>query len=79
MGNPDLAIIINGDKAILVLGKDYHGKWYNMAIEIAMGRYQKYVDELKKIADFPEQIDDCIRKIEVFEVTQCNNGGVSHR
>jgi len=68
MGNPDLIIIINGYKVIEVLGSEYDGNLYDMAIKIAIGRFRAYIDKLLDEADKPEEIDTIVRKIEVYEI-----------
>jgi hypothetical protein len=68
MGNSDLIIIINGEKVIKVLGSEYDGNGYDEAIKIAIERFNKYMEELKLHADFPEHLEDLVRKIEVFRL-----------
>ena len=68
MDNPDLIIIINGEKVIKILGSEYNANYYDNAIKKAIDKYRKYIFKLKEIADLPEEIDNCIRKIEVYEL-----------
>lgn len=68
MGNPDLIIIINGIKVIKINGNEYSGYFYDEAIKLAIERHRQDIKDILKIADFPEQIDDTIKKIEVFEI-----------
>ena len=64
MGNPDLIIIINKEKVIEILGKDYDIR--ADAIRMAMNKFAIYIYKLKKIAAYPEEINDEIFKIEVY-------------
>jgi len=70
MGNPDLVVIINGKETILIKGTEYtgFGAEFDEVFLVAIVRHREYIKKLKSIADFPDQIDDRIRKIEIFEI-----------
>ena len=69
MGNPDLIIIINDYKVIEVLGTEYdiYNHLYDEAIKIAMRKFGDFVEQNRKEAEKPEEVEDWVRKIEVFE------------
>ena len=69
MGNPDLIIIING-LAYLVDGREYADT--KQAVIIALGLFTGRVNMLKSKADFPEDVEDEIRKIIVHEFINDN-------
>lgn len=69
MGNEDLAITIN-NYTFLILGREYSDNWE--AIKKAKIRFDNSIRELKKFADFPEDIDDTIKNIEVRPISMEN-------
>ncbi|HEC64640.1 hypothetical protein LCGC14_0615330 [marine sediment metagenome] len=74
MGNADLIIIINGVKVIKILGTEYSGDGYDNAIKKAIEKYREYIINLTESAEFPKEIDSYIRKIEVYEFEELEEG-----
>ena len=66
MANPDKIIIIN-EIAFWIRGIDYSGS-QNYAIDRAIEKFNDYIEETKKIAEFPEEIDDLIKTIRVYDI-----------
>ena len=68
MGNCDLCIVFNGEIAFIVLGTQY--ETHRQAINLAMNYYTLHIDSVKEVADFPEQIEGEIKKIEIVEIVR---------
>lgn len=66
MGNSDLIIIINDNETFLIKGVDYNNR--EEAIKKAIDLFIQRILDVKKIADFPEQIEERIDLIRVFIV-----------
>jgi len=71
MGNPDLAVIINGGEfCFVLLGKQYVADPYNTSVfGIATARYTNWADKMIDIAEEPTELDLRIKKIEVCVIS----------
>ena len=67
MGNADLIIIINGYKVFEIMGTEYEGNGYDEVIKMVIEKFNQHINEMKELADKPEEIDEVVKKIEVFE------------
>ncbi len=69
MGNPNLVIIFNNELSFIVLGTDYIDR--NEAIRIGILKYNEYVSELFRIADYPDELPDYeIKSINVYPILE---------
>ncbi len=66
MGNSDLCITFNGEIAFIILGTRYVAQ--TQAINIALTEYFSCINNVREVAEFPEEITDSIRKIEIVEI-----------
>ena len=66
MGEPDLVVVINDDRAFIIKSSDYRDA--NNAIELAMQKWHEWINGIKAIADSPDEISDWISSISVYEV-----------
>jgi len=65
MGRPDLVVCINGI-AFLIKEDAYNSD--EQAIEIAMLKHRKRINDLKCCVEFPEDIDSNIQEIKVYDL-----------
>lgn len=70
MGNPDIVIIINdGEYTFVIKGTEYDGHWRDKVFGVAIEKYNKWADEIKKFADKPEELQEFfVKKIETYEI-----------
>ncbi len=66
MGNCDLCITFNGEVAFIISGMQYETE--AQAINLAIGEYFRCVNNIREVAEFPEEITGSIRKIEIVEI-----------
>lgn len=67
MGNPNLVAVVNGKYAFIVLGEEYDQNGWT-PINLVIDKFLKYIIKLKENADFPEEINQEINRIEIFEL-----------
>lgn len=66
MGNPNLAIVVNGSTVFFIGGKDYESRL--AVIEEVLCRWEEQVEELKAKAEFPHEIDGDIKSMRIYEI-----------
>lgn len=69
MGNPDIIIMLvtNGKNiSIFIHGSDYNTQ--SEAVAIALKRYEEYISQLQKIADYPEMLTSQVETIHISEL-----------
>lgn len=65
MGNFDLVIIFNDETVFIVKGEEYDTQVE--AVQIALNKWVSHIDDLKKSALYPEEIEDKIKNIQLYE------------
>jgi hypothetical protein len=67
MGNSDIVIVFNnGLVSFLIKGNEY--ETINGLINIGLNKWEKWLENLKQSADYPEEINYGIKSINLFEV-----------
>jgi hypothetical protein len=67
MGNQNLVVIINEKYAFVIAGDEYNCTGWS-PMDIGIDLFKKHIDKLLKTADYPEQLDQSIHKVEFFDL-----------
>ena len=66
MGNPDLVVVFNQKESFFINGADYNTR--KEAIDIGLLKYGNYVNEIRGMADYPEELNFEIKSINIYEI-----------
>ena len=66
MGNPDLIAIVNNKEIVKIKGTEYSGVYTDDVFSLAVTKFREQINKIKKVADYPGEIESEIKKIEIF-------------